>query len=250
MNHRSRQMKNVIIYHQPLDSPPPTRMKRVNWQGQWRVGYDVLRLGLAFPRLLLAPRGKQTPVILIPGWFAPESSMSPLKFFLRVNGYDARHWGLGTNVGEPERQCEELIAQLTRQVQQTNRPVTLIGWSLGGVIAREAARRIPHAITQVITYGTPTVGGPTYTLGASRVGKQECERITRMLEELDATSPITVPITAVFSRRDEVVSWPACIDRVSPRVKHFEVGSTHISMGLDPDVWRLVAEQLSVHNLS
>jgi hypothetical protein len=70
-----------------------------------------------------------------------------------------------------------------------------------------------------------------------------------MIEELDATSPITVPSAAIFSRQDEVVSWPACIDRVSPRAKHFEVASTHLSMGIDPDVWNIVIEQLTGLNM-
>jgi thioesterase domain-containing protein len=97
--------------------------------------------------------------------------MSPLKLFLRARGCDARHWGLGTNRGEPERQGALLVVQISAQVEQTGRPIALIGWSLGGVIARETARQIPHAVSQVITYGTPVIGGPTYTLGTSRWGR-------------------------------------------------------------------------------
>ncbi len=61
----------------------------------------------------------------------------------------------------------------------------------------------------------------------------------------DAASPIRVPLTAVFTRRDGIVAWPACIDRFSPTVEHAEVSSTHIGMGLDPDVWAIVAERLA-----
>jgi hypothetical protein len=65
------------------------------------------------------------------------------------------------------------------------------------------------------------------------------------VEELDVASPISVPITAIFTRRDGIVSWRACIDRTSPEVRHVEVFSTHIRMGFDPDVWRVIAERLA-----
>jgi hypothetical protein len=113
------------------------------------------------------------------------------------------------------------------------------------VIARETARTVPHAVSRVITYGTPAIGGPTYTLGAQAFGRAESERIRTMITELDRQNPIPVPITAVFTRRDRVVSWPACIDRTSPDVEHVEVRSTHAGMGLDPDVWQLVASRLA-----
>jgi dienelactone hydrolase len=130
-------------------------------------------------------------------------------------------------------------------VAEAARPVDLVGWSLGGTIARETARLVPQAVGQVVTYGTPVVGGPTHTLGASAYGRAECERISALIRQLDAESPIAVPMTAIFTRRDSVVSWGACIDHSSPVVHHVEVGSTHFSMGIDPDVWRVVAERLA-----
>jgi hypothetical protein len=89
------------------------------------------------------------------------------------------------------------------------------------------------------------VGGPTHTIGARSYGPEESARIAALVEELDAASPIPVPITAIFTRRDGIVSWLACIDRASPAVRHVEVSSTHISMGLDPDVWRVIADRLA-----
>ena len=80
---------------------------------------------------------------------------------------------------------------------------------------------------------------------AERYGQEECDRIADKVVELDAASPIQVPISVIFSRRDGVVSWPACIDRSNPEVVHYEVQSTHLSMGIDPDVWGLVLERLS-----
>jgi surfactin synthase thioesterase subunit len=184
-------------------------------------------------------------VIDIPGWKAPEASMAPLRAYLRLVGHDAHGWGLGVNTGAPERDSEILAEKVAALHQQTGRKVALVGWSLGGVIARETARSLPQAVSRVITYGTPAIGGPTYTLGARAFGRAESERIRQMIIELDRENPIQVPITAIFTRRDRVVSWPACIDRTSPDVEHVEVRSTHAGMGLDPNVWQIVATRLA-----
>ena len=208
------------------------------------MGLQVARLVAATPALGRAPRGDGSPVVLVPGWKAAPASMVPLRGYLRHLGHDVRDWELGVNEGRPERDAPRLAAQAER-IAGDGRRVTLIGWSLGGTVAREAARQAPAAIAQVITYGTPVVGGPTHTIGARSYGTEESARIAAIIEELDATSPIPVPITAIFTRRDGIVSWRACIDRTSPQVRHVEVSSTHISMGLDPDVWRVISDRLA-----
>ena len=123
-------------------------------------------------------------------------------------------------------------------------PVSLVGWSLGGVIAREVARREPDAVRRVITYGTPVVGGPSFTAVAAAYAPEVRRRVAEVSARLDADSPIRVPLTAIWSRRDGIVAWPACLDRVSPDVEHVEVGSTHLGLGVDPDVWSIVASRL------
>ncbi len=109
-----------------------------------------------------------------------------------------------------------------------------------------ALRQSPafRAVRCVVTYGTPVVGGPTYTLGARTYGRDECERVSRLIEQLDADRPIAVPLTSILTRNDGVVSWTACVDRSSPRVRHLEVSSTHLGLGIDPDVWQIVAHSL------
>ncbi|MEZ5115095.1 MAG: alpha/beta fold hydrolase [Candidatus Nanopelagicales bacterium] len=230
-------------------APPPARepvapSSAAGLADEWRTLLLPPRLLAALPRLVRQPRGDGAAVVDVPGWKAPEASMAPLRGYLRALGHDARGWGLGTNTGDPERDAPVLAAQVERVADETGRPVALVGWSLGGVVAREAARQVPHAVRRVITYGTPVVGGPSYTLGASAYGPAECARIDALLRELDRTDPITVPITAIFTRRDRVVDWPACLDRTSADVEHVEVRSTHLGMGLDPAVWTVVAGRL------
>lgn len=206
---------------------------------------EAARLLGARPRLRAMPRGDGRVVVDIPGWRAPEVSGLLLRRYLGRLGYDARGWGLGTNTGDPMRDARLLTDTVTRWAEESGRPVSLVGWSLGGVIAREIARRRPELVHRVIIYGTPVVGGPSHTAVAGRYTHEVRHEATQMTRRLDAQRPITVPVTAIFSRRDGIVSWRACLDRVSPDVEHVEVRSTHIGMGVDPDVWAVVAERLS-----
>lgn len=224
-----------------LDSVPEPEVPTSRLRGlvtEWRFPLQLARLTLAAPNLARAGRGEGRVAILIPGWRASELTMEPLRRFLVGRGHDARHWGLGTNEGQPERDAHRLFERLPDE------PVALVGWSLGGVIAREIARERPDRVRRVLTYGTPVVGGPSYTLAARAWTEEEARRIAAQVAQRDADKPLQVPVTAMFSRRDRVVHWAACIDRSNEVVEHVEVGSSHAGMGVDPDVWRVVAERL------
>ena len=101
----------------------------------------------------------------------------------------------------------------------------------------------PELVSQVVTYGTPVVGGPKYTRSAASYGPDQVEAIEQTVAERN-TIPITRPITAIHSRLDGIVDWLACIDDFSPDVRNVEVRSSHVGMGLDPDVWQIAAEAL------
>lgn len=214
--------------------------------GELGSGLAAGRLLGALPRLSSAPRGDGHTVVDIPGWKAPELSGAPLRAYLRTLGYDAQGWGLGTNTGDPRRDVGRLTRRVLELVELDGSPVSLVGWSLGGVLAREVARRRPDAVRRVITYGTPVVGGPRFTAVARAYGGEASVAADAVARRLDAGSPIQVPLHVLFSRRDGIVSWQACLDRSSPYAEHLEVSSTHIGMGVDPDVWRLVAERLAL----
>lgn len=217
--------------------------------GELGSGLAAVRIAGAVPRLLAAPRGDGHVVVDIPGWKAPEISGAPVRAYLRALGYDARGWGFGTNTGDPRRDAERVARTVLGLAEEKGAPVSLVGWSLGGVIAREVARRHPDAVRRVITYGTPVVGGPRFTAVARAYGPEASIAAGRVADRLNAASPIGVPLTVIFTRRDGIVSWEACIDRVSPCVEHVEVSSTHIGMGFDPDVWRIVADRLAMERV-
>ncbi len=239
---RARTAADVDALSGP-SGPPPT------WAtlGELTSPLAAARLIGAVPRLASARRGDGHLVIDIPGWRAPELSGAPLRAYLRRLGYDARGWGFGTNTGDPRRDVERLSARVLDLVDAAGASASLVGWSLGGVIAREVARRHPDAVRRVVTYGTPVAGGAAHTSIARAYGRgagvdADAAKVAR---RLDARSPISVPLTVMFSRRDGVVAWQACIDRATPGVEHVEVSSTHIGMGVDPDVWAVVAERLA-----
>ena len=236
-------MFSIQRHDTPPPAPAPQGIFEKKFAVEWRLLKEAAKLGFAMPRLSQLPKG-DGPVILVPGWKAPEWTMSPMRTFLRQLGWEARHWGLGINKGDPEGDCEKLKTLIQESYARDPRPVALVGWSLGGVIAREMARHLPELVYGVVTYGTPVIGGPSYTLGAMYFDEKECERARILVETLDRDLPIQTPMTCIFSKQDQIVSWPACIDRISPKVTHFEVNTPHIAMGLNPAVWHTIASQL------
>jgi len=207
---------------------------------------DPLQLLLRAPELARAPRGCGEPVLVLPGFAASDASTLALRAYLRWLGYDARGWGLGTNLGDLPELVPRVIRILEAQAAAARRRVRCVGWSLGGNVARESARERPDLVERVVTLGTPAVGGPKYT-GVARVYRRrgvDLDAVEARVAERERV-PIRVPVTAIYSRRDGIVAWQACIDRSNPDVEHVEVGATHLGLGFHPDVYRVVADRLS-----
>ena len=219
--------------------PPPTA--RIAWETL--SGLELARLLVAAPSLRAAPRS-QAPVLVLPGFRADDLSTFPLREFLRRLGHEVRGWDLGVNRGDVPALMPRVAAGVAAFADRRGEPVHLVGQSLGGVLARETARDLPEVVAQVITLGTPVLGGPSYTRVASAYPEQRLARIRRGIEERNRI-PIRVPVTAVYSKRDGIVAWEACIDTDNPKVEHVEVKSPHLGMGLDPTVWKLLAERLA-----
>jgi dienelactone hydrolase len=171
--------------------------------------------------------------------------MAPLRWHLTSIGHDAHDWGQGRNDSSDFATLHQrLIAKIEDLSERHEDTVDLIGWSLGGTLARATARSIPNSIGQIITYGTPVIGGPRYTIMAASFSPQDTARIEQRIEERRRTDPLTVPVTAIYSRNDGVVAWEACIDPDDATVEHVEVASSHIGMNLDPDVWTTIGQRL------
>ena len=136
------------------------------------------------------------------------------------------------------------VVSRTESLQQRyGQSVSLVGWSLGGVLAREVARERPELVKNVVTLGSPVIGGPKYTRAAAfyeRVLGEDLDAIEQAVEERNSI-PISVPLTAIYSRRDAVVNWEACIDHYNAHCEHIEVDASHLALGFDPRVLQLVS---------
>lgn len=221
---------------------PLTQPKRRPWR-ELGVLRDVADLRRLDTRTLA--RGRRS-VFVLPGFQTGDSSTWVLRRALSRAGHSVRGWGMGLNRGN----VRSLLPRLIDALSQGQQPVHLVGWSLGGFIAREIAREIPNRIAQVITLASPVVGGPKYTAAASHYLKKgiDLDKIEREVAKRDFTHPLTVPVTALYSRNDMVVCPAACIDRFNEHVDHIEVDCGHIAFGFNRHVIRIVAERLAGHD--
>ncbi|MDJ0909144.1 MAG: alpha/beta hydrolase [Woeseiaceae bacterium] len=199
----------------------------------------------ASPWLLSQPAGDGRKVVVIPGFLFSDGSTWLLRQYLRYLGYDALPWSMGRNRGEPERDAERLLTRLTEGRRDDER-MTLIGWSLGGVIARLVARHDPALVDQVITLGTPVEGGPKYTSAGEIFARKrgiDLDAFERHVHAINSEG-VERPLTVIYSRTDGVVHWRAAIDRYNAHAKHIRVRSSHLGLGVNPAVWRLIAQTL------
>lgn len=240
-----------------------------------RAAFDVARM--SFPLLRASLRTTPAPgpshVIAVPGFGADDRYTKPLRYFLSKHGYATEGWGMGRNLAgldlrhtlddlssnwqvEPRSPyngeaavpyLSDLFAQRVRERhRELGRPITLIGWSLGGYVAREAARDLPDIVQRVITLGAPVVGGPKYTATANTFARRGLD-LDWIEEEVARREqrPIQQPVTAIYSKTDAIVDWKAAVDRYSANVTHIEVNAAHLGLVFNPTVWRHVLAAMS-----
>jgi hypothetical protein len=224
-----------------LEPPPLSGLIR-----ETRGFLELPRLILRFRDLARQPRGHGQPVLVLPGYGAGDGSTLILKSYLRLLGYHVRGWGLGRNSGDVPDLMPRVIKRIGSFARRTHQQVRLIGWSLGGYLAREAARERPDLVHRVITLGTPVIGGPKYTVVARRFQRRGID-IAAIEAEIELRNQISLctPVTAIYSRADAVVAWEACIDQNGNDVEHVEVRTTHVGLGFSPEVYKIIAQRLA-----
>jgi hypothetical protein len=200
-----------------------------------------------------APPGDGHPVVIFPGLASDGHAVAPLRDHCRRLGYEAFDWGRGLNTGPGHHVkgwLQELADELGTLLDERHGGAvpTLVGWSLGGLYARELAKLAHFPVRQVITIGTPFNGGPglTHADALFRLlnGRGALEGDTAAWRER-LRRPPPVPTTSIYSRSDGVVAWQACRHvRRSPRVQDIEVDGSHLGMGWNPAVLRVVAQCL------
>ncbi|MCP4616744.1 MAG: alpha/beta hydrolase [Bradyrhizobium sp.] len=200
----------------------------------------------SYPLLRRAPRGDGHPVLVLPGLAASDASTELLRGYLRAQGYAAHGWKQGANRGPRPGVEAGMDSRLAELAGRYRRKVSLIGWSLGGIYAREMARRAPELVRQVITLGSPFANEPKAS-NAWRLYEVLSERSVDDWPDREAMkAPPPVPSTAIYSRTDGIVAWQGCLERGSARTQNIEVEGSHCGLGHNPAALYAIADRLAM----
>jgi len=192
-----------------------------------------------------AARGNGQPVIVLPGFLAPDMSTARLREFLELQNFKPYSWTCGFNVGPMPHVVQEVARHVREVADASGSPVTLVGVSLGGTTAREVAKSCIGPIARVITLVSPIhlpVATPLSPLA-------EAATLLWDMEALDAlkaiAEPPPVPVTALFSRDDGIIDWQASVPEASELMEVVEITGPHMSVCSNPGVQRIVADRLA-----
>ncbi len=210
----------------------------------------VTELGISYPYQKIynkTPKGDGHPVLILPGFLASKISTKVLHNFISKAGYTPYDWGIERNWGKIEY-IEFLTKRLEDLHQTHNQQVTLIGWSLGGVFARQIAKERPDLTRQVITMGSPflDITKPNniawlYTL---LNGGKTAEDINPLLLN-NLPLPAPVPSTAIYSKEDGIVPWEACMEKEEDHLhQNIQVHGSHCGLGMNSSVLHIIADRL------
>jgi pimeloyl-ACP methyl ester carboxylesterase len=210
-----------------------------------RMPWELWSSLMALPLLRSQPRGDGHAVLVFPGLAASDVSTAPLRRYLRDQGYDARAWDLGRNLGPGNgvlEACHDKIRQLRAE---TGRKVSLIGWSLGGIYARETAKLAVEDVRQVITLGTPFAGPPKATNAWQVYELASGEKVEDRVDTFDLKTAPPVPTTSIYSRTDGIVAWQCSVQAPGGATENIEVEASHIGLGVNPAVLYAIADRLA-----
>jgi pimeloyl-ACP methyl ester carboxylesterase len=203
-------------------------------------------------------KGHRHAVLVLPGGMGGDGSTYFLRWGIRNLGYSVHGWGQGRNMGLSEKMLSGLRARVDELYALFDSKITVIGWSLGGLYARMLARDMPDKVRQVITLGSPFRMVEADQFAHNMIGRARWERmVATIAPELDLLRvhehhrpPITVPTTAVYSRRDGFAPWQLCIDETGPNApnplaQNVEIGGTHTGLSTNVVALAVVLDRLA-----
>jgi len=225
--------------------PPPLLFRLL----ESRAIFEFGAFAATAPWLRLVGRGDKHPVLVLPGFTASDRSTRPIRNTLAANGYWTHGWRLGTNLGPSDEVLDGLHARIEQLHAHHHRTVSLVGWSLGGVYARELAREHPGIVRQVITLGSPFRMRRSDRSSASwltdRLSTRFRDEVLNLALAEHAKPPLPVPSAAIYSRSDGVVRWHTCIDTESRHHENIEVYASHNGLGWNPAVLLAILDRLA-----
>lgn len=191
--------------------------------------------------------GDGHPVLILPGFMASDRSTGPLRKFVDKLGYAAYGWDLGRNVAKIEF-LDDLARKMEEIYEIHEEPITLIGWSLGGVFARQLAKAHPDLVRQVITLGAPFRGvskpnNVAWIYNLLNGGQKVRDVDPAILEDIPLPAP--VPTTAIYTKEDGIVPWKLCMEeREDEWHQNIQVRGSHLGLGVNPTVLNIIADRL------
>lgn len=211
--------------------------------------FELGAAAAASPLLRMMGRGDEHPVLILPGFLAGDPSTVPLRSVLRSQGYWVHGWQLGRNLGPTDQIVAGLVNRLTTLHDRHDRPVSLIGWSLGGIYARRLARRFPDMVRQVITLGSPFRIDPDRDRSSvsalyDSLRPVHARAVDEALPGIDA-GMLSVPATSIYTRTDGVVRWWQCLESIGDRRENIEVRGSHSGLGFNPAVIYAISDRLA-----
>lgn len=213
-----------------------------------RAMFELGAFYMSRPFLATLPKGDGHAVQVLPGFMATNTSTSPMRRLLRELGYEAHGWDSGRNVRVDNALIRRLETQLQRLNDDTGRKVSLVGWSLGGVLARELAKLHPDRVRLVISLGSPISDDRNHT-SASRLfellnGKEPEAMQGGRFRGLDEAPP--VPTTSILTKTDGVVHWRGSVQKPAKTpTENIEVYASHCGLGVNPSVMIAIADRLA-----
>jgi pimeloyl-ACP methyl ester carboxylesterase len=222
--------------------PPSLALLALELRAPWEFG----ALLPAWPLLQRAPAGDGHPALVFPGLSASDASTVPLRRYLASIGHAAQGWEQGFNFGPRAGVLARARQGLRDACEATGRKASLIGWSLGGIYARELAKEHPELVRCVVTLGTPFSGHPKSTNAWRLYELTSGREIHREAQQYDLPAAPPVPTTSIYSRSDGVVAWQGSVQRPDhPQTENIEVVASHFGIGMNPSAWWAVADRLA-----
>lgn len=235
-------MSSPSVQHQSIKAPSLLMMML-----EARAPWEAASALACWPLLQTTARGDGHPVLVLPGLAANDVSTTLLRGFLTSRGYFAQPWNYGFNFGPRYGVLSGCIEHVRELSQAHGQKVSLVGWSLGGIYAREIAKQIPQIVRSVVTLGTPFAGPPKATnawrlyewVSGQKVDSHELQA------QLRQAPP--VPTTSIYSKTDGIVAWQ-CSLNPNPRetpAENIEISASHTGMGMNPLAFYVLADRLS-----
>ena len=214
------------------------------------IGRALVEIGMSIPFRTFyknEKKGDGHPILVLPGFMAGDRSTSGLRGFIKDLDYEPITWDLGRNYAKVEY-IEKLIEKIENVYHSHDEKISLIGWSLGGVFARQLAKERPQMIRQVITLGSPFQGVNESNNAAWLYDfLVKRDKIKKAAPELfaDLPNPAPVPTTCIYTKEDGIVPWQFCIEKEENFFhQNVQVRGSHLGLGVNPSVLKIIANRL------